>query len=59
MIPRNMTEEFIEEVEKLLAEDPCDGFTYRTIAGFSIILRGAPGLRSWKSKLRRELTGED
>lgn len=59
MIPRNMTEEFIEEVENLLAEDPCDGFTYRTIAGFSIILRGAPGLRSWKSKLRRELTGED
>ena len=59
MIPRNMTEEFIEEVENLLAEDPCDGFTYRTIAGFSIILRGAPGLRTWKSKLRRELTGEE
>ena len=59
MIPRNMTEEFIEEVENLLAEDPCDGLTYRTIVGFSTTLRGAPGLRSWKTKLRRELTGED
>lgn len=59
MIPRNMTEEFIEEVENLLAEDPCDGLTYRTIVGFSTTLRGAPGLRSWKVKLRRELTGED
>ena len=59
MIPRNMTEEFIEEVENLLAEDPCDGLTYRTIVGFSTTLRGAPGLRSWKAKLRRELTGED
>ena len=59
MIPRNMTEEFIEEVEKLLEEDACEGLTYRTIVGFSVILRGAPGLRSWKNKLRRELTGDE
>ena len=59
MIPREMTEEFIDEVEALLAEDACEGLTYRTIVGFSRILRGAPGLRSWKTKLKRELTGED
>lgn len=58
MIPRNMTEEFIEEVESLLAEDPCEGLTYRTIVGFSSILRGAPGLRTWKTTLRSELIGE-
>jgi hypothetical protein len=56
MIPADMTEEFIAEVEKLIEDPNYQRLTWRGIRAFGKILRGAPGLRTWKSSLKRELT---
>ena len=56
-IPRNMTEEFIEEVETAIAENRADGLTFRTIVAFGVQLRGKPGLKTWRRDLRDELAG--
>ena len=55
-IPRNMTEEFIEEVESLICDSDYQGITWRTIKAFGLALRGEKGLKSWKRKLREELS---
>lgn len=54
-IPRDMTEEFIAEVESLIADPNYQKLNWRTIRAFGDILRGAPGLRTWKRELKREL----
>lgn len=54
-IPRNMTMEFIEEVEKLITDTAYQGINWRTIRAFGDILRGQKGLRTWKRQLRDEL----
>lgn len=55
-IPRGMTEEFIEEVESLISDPRYQGINWRTIRAFGDILRGKPGLRTWKKTLREELS---
>ena len=57
LIPRDMTYEFIEEVEGILAENPDSYLNWRTIAANSKRLRGKPGLKVWKKKLRDEMFG--
>lgn len=57
-IPRAMTEEFIDEVERLLGANPLAKLTWRTIRAFGDVLRGAPGLKVWKHKLSQELYGQ-
>ena len=57
-IPRDMTEEFISEVESLLS-DPSGAYqsiNWRTISMFHDVLRGEKGLRTWKKTLREELS---
>lgn len=54
-IPRNMTEEFIEEVEQAIAENRADGLTFRTLVAYGRKLRGKPGLKTWRRELREEL----
>ena len=54
-IPSDMTEEFIAEVERLIADPECDKLNWRTIKAFGKILRGAPGLKTWKRELKRML----
>ena len=54
-IPRDMTEEFIEEVESLIGDPEYQGLSWRTIKAFGKTLRGAPGLRVWKRELKDEL----
>ena len=56
VIPRDMTEEFIEEVETLLADPNYQSINWRTLTMFHDVLNGAPGRATWKSKLRRELS---
>lgn len=56
-IPRDMADEFIKEVETLLA-DPSGAYqslNWRTITMFHDVLSGEPGRRSWKRTLRDEL----
>lgn len=57
-IPRDMTEEFIKEVESLLS-DPSGKYqsiNWRTISMFHDILGGSAGRRTWKKTLREELS---
>ena len=56
IIPRDMVEEFIEEVETLLADPNYQSINWRTLTMFHDVLNGAPGRATWKSKLRRELS---
>ena len=56
VIPRDMVEEFIEEVETLLADPNYQSINWRTLTMFHDVLNGAPGRATWKSKLRRELS---
>lgn len=56
IIPRDMAEEFIEEVETLLADPNYQSINWRTLTMFHDVLNGAPGRATWKSKLRRELS---
>ncbi len=55
-IPRDMVEEFIEEVESLISNKDYQSINWRTITMFHDILNGAPGRKSWKSTLRNELS---
>ena len=55
-IPRDMTEEFIEEVESLISNKDYQSINWRTITMFHDILNGAPGRKTWKSTLRNELS---
>ena len=55
MIPADMTEDFIAEVEKLIVDPDYQRLTWRGVRAFGRILRGTPGLRTWKSSLRKEL----
>lgn len=54
-IPRDMTDEFIEEVEKLISDPMYGGITRRTVKAMGLTLRGAPGRRRWKNELKDEL----
>lgn len=54
-IPRDMVEEFIEEMEKLLGEG-LQGITWRTLPLMHDTLNGKPGREIWKRVLRRELS---
>ena len=56
IIPRDMAEEFIEEVETLLVDPNYQSINWRTLTMFHDVLNGAPGRATWKSKLRRELS---
>ena len=55
-IPRDMVEEFIEEVESLISNKDYQSINWRTITMFHDILNGAPGRKTWKSTLRSELS---
>lgn len=55
-IPRDMTEEFIDEVESLIGDPNYGGINWRTIRAFGDILRGTKGRRTWKKQLRDELS---
>ena len=55
-IPRDMVEEFIEEVEKLLADPNYQSINWRTLSMFHDVLNGAEGREFWKKKLKRELS---
>jgi hypothetical protein len=55
-IPRDMVEEFIEEVESLISNKDYQSINWRTITMFHDILNGAPGRKTWKSTLRDELS---
>ena len=54
-IPRDMVEEFNEEVEKLLSQG-LHGITWRTLPLMHDTLNGAPGREIWKRILKRELS---
>ena len=56
IIPRDMVEEFIEEVESLISNKDYQSINWRTITMFHDILNGAPGRKTWKSTLRSELS---
>ena len=55
-IPRDMTNEFIEEVENLIADPKYQSLNWRTITMFHDVLSGSAGRRSWKRTLRDELS---
>lgn len=55
-IPRDMVEEFIEEVEKLLADPNYQSINWRTLSMFHDVLNGSEGREFWKKKLKRELS---
>ena len=55
-IPRDMVEEFIEEVESLISNKDYQSINWRTITMFHDILNGAPGRKNWKLTLRNELS---
>ena len=55
LIPRDMTEEFIEVMEKILAIVKDAKLSWRTIKASAKRLRGKPGLKVWKEKLVQEL----
>ena len=55
-IPRDMTTEFIEEVESLIVDPQYQSINWRTITMFHDVLSGAPGRRNWKKTLRNELS---
>ena len=55
-IPRDMVEEFIEEVESLISNKDYQSINWRTITMFHDILNGAPGRKTWKTTLRDELS---
>ena len=55
-IPRDMVEEFIEEVESLISNKDYQSINWRTITMFHDILNGAPGRKTWKTTLRSELS---
>ena len=56
IIPRDMVEEFIEEVESLIPNKEYQSINWRTIIMFHDILNGAPGRETWKETLRDELS---
>ena len=56
IIPRDMVEEFIEEVESLIPNKDYQSINWRTITMFHDILNGAPGRETWKEALRDELS---
>lgn len=56
VIPRDMVEDFIAEVELLISNKDYQSINWRTITMFHDILNGAPGRKTWKSTLREELS---
>ena len=56
IIPRDMVEEFIEEVESLIPNKEYQSINWRTIIMFHDILNGTPGRETWKETLRDELS---
>ena len=56
IIPRDMVEEFIEEVESLIPNKEYQSINWRTIIMFHDTLNGAPGRETWKETLRDELS---
>lgn len=56
IIPRDMVEEFIAEVESLITNKDYQSINWRTITMFHDVLGGAPGRKTWKSTLRDELS---
>ena len=56
IIPRDMVEEFIEEVESLIPNKEYQSINWRTITMFHDILNGAPGRETWKEALKDELS---
>lgn len=56
IIPRDMVEEFIEEVESLIPNKDYQSINWRAIIMFHDILNGAPGRETWKEALRDELS---
>lgn len=56
IIPRDMVEEFIEEVESLIPNKDYQSINWRTITMFHDILNGVPGRKTWKTALRDELS---
>ena len=56
IIPRDMVEEFIEEVESLIPNKEYQSINWRTITMFHDILNGVPGRKTWKTTLREELS---
>lgn len=55
MIPRNMTEEFVAEVDSLIAQQQYKIITWRIIDGYHVALRGKYGLMNWKDDLRNDM----
>ena len=56
VIPRDMVEDFIAEVELLISNKDYQSINWRTITMFHDILNGAPGRETWKEALRDELS---
>jgi len=54
-IPRSMTEEFVEEVDKLIVQPQYKIMTWRTIEAYGIKLRGKYGLEDWKNDLKNDM----
>ena len=56
LIPRDMVEEFIAEVESLITDKQYQSINWRTVSMFHEVLNGDPGRETWKDKLRQELS---
>lgn len=54
-IPRDMTEEFIEEVDKLIVQPQYKIMTWRVIQSYGRKLRGKYGLEDWKNDLKNDM----
>jgi len=54
-IPRALTEEFVDEVDKLIAQPQYKTMTWRVIKAYSKKLRGKYGLEDWKEDLKNDM----
>ena len=54
-IPRALTEEFVDEVDKLIALPQYKTMTWRVIKAYSKKLRGKYGLEDWKDDLKNDM----
>ena len=55
IIPRDLTEEFVEEVDKLIVQPQYKTMTWRVIKAYSKKLRGKYGLEDWKEDLKNDM----
>jgi len=56
LMPSDYAKEFIDEVDRLFVEEPsCRVITWRLVLAFAKRLRGVPGRRRWKERLKQDM----